>query len=379
MPRKILAVVGARPNLVKIAPILRAIAQRPAGAAGAQLACTLVHTGQHYDAALSDDFFMDLRLPPPDHLLGVGSGSHAQMTAEIMRRLEPVLLAEQPDVVLVVGDVNSTLASALTAAHLGLPVAHVEAGLRSFDRAMPEEINRVVTDALSTFLFTSEAAANDNLRREGHAADRIRFVGNVVIDSLHWGLPLARLSTIGERLGLAPDAAFALLTVHRPSNVDAPASLGAILSAATSLALELPVILPAHPRTRAHIATLGLSATVRPFDAGARAARGHILMTEPLGYVDFLHLLTRARLVLTDSGGVQEETTVLGVPCLTLRERTERPVTVHAGTSVLVGADPTRIAAAARAALANGRRSAPASPPLWDGHAADRIVAALAE
>lgn len=372
--RTLVAVVGARPNLVKMAPILRAL-ERLRAAGGTDLRPLLVHTGQHYDEALSANVFADLRLPSPDHMLGVGSGSHATQTAEVMRRLEPLLLAERPAMVLVVGDVNSTLAAALTAAKLEVPVAHVEAGLRSFDRSMPEEINRVVTDALSDLLFTSEAAADANLRREGFDDERVHFVGNVMVDSLLWALPIAAASTIGPRLGLGAGQAFALLTLHRPGNVDADQPLTAILGAAAELARELPVILPAHPRTRARIAALGLADRMRePGDA----APGRILLTEPLGYLDFVHLMARACMVLTDSGGLQDETTALGVPCLTLRENTERSVTVSAGTSVLVGRDRDRILAHARATLAAGPSPQRARPPLWDGHTAERIVRVLA-
>jgi UDP-N-acetylglucosamine 2-epimerase (non-hydrolysing) len=373
MSRTVLAVAGTRPNLVKVAPILRAIDAAPAGA---RLTSVLVDTGQHYDHALSGALYTDLRLPAPRHRLGVGSGTHAATTAEILRRLEPVLIAERPDVVLVVGDVDSTVAAALTAAKLGIRVAHVEAGLRSFDRRMPEEINRIVTDALADLLFTTEAAANENLRREGRPAAAIHFVGNVMVDSLLWALPLAQASTVRGRLGLAPGQDFALLTVHRAGNVDAAAPLAAILSAAAALAAELPVILPLHPRTRARIRAWQLSAHVR--EVGEAPAAGRVTVVEPLGYLDFVHLLARARLVLTDSGGVQDETTVLGVPCLTLRDRTERPVTL-AGTSTLVGCDAAAILARARAALAGGRAAERTPPPLWDGHAAERIVRVLAD
>ena len=366
--RKILAVVGARPNLVKVAPILRALARHAASAAQRPLTPVLVDTGQHYDDALSAGFFAALQLPPPDHRLVVGSGSHAAMTAEVMRRIEPVLQRERPDVVLVVGDVNSTLAAALTAAKLSVPVAHVEAGLRSFDRGMPEEVNRVVVDALSDLLFTSEESANENLRREGHPAAHIHFVGNVMIDSLRWALPRAAQSAILARLGLTAGAPFAVLTLHRPGNVDVEAPLRAILSAVAELGRELPIVFPVHPRTRARLAALDL-----PPDW----LRG-VCLSEPLAYLDFVHLLAHARVVLTDSGGLQDETTALGVPCLTLRDQTERPVTVTAGTSVLVGSDRERVLAAARAALAAPAPAERLPPPLWDGHAAERIVAVLA-
>ena len=370
--RKILSVVGTRPNFVKIAPILRALDEREA-ASSDSLASVLVHTGQHYDGNLSTDLLADLQIRAPDHSLGVGSGSHASMTADVMRALEPILLAENPDVVLVVGDVNSTVAGAFTAAKLGIRVAHVEAGLRSFDRRMPEEVNRVVTDALSEFLFTSEEAANANLAREGHPPERVHFVGNVMIDSLLASLPRAASSTVRERLGLGGD--YAILTVHRPSNVEDWEALAAILGATADLAREIPIVFPAHPRTRARIADFGLSA----FTAARPKAGPRIRMTEPLAYLDFIHLLAGARLVLTDSGGLQEETTMLGVPCLTLRESTERPVTIDSGTSVLVGADPTRIVEEGHRVLQAGAPRARPAPPLWDGRAAERIVAVLAE
>jgi UDP-N-acetylglucosamine 2-epimerase (non-hydrolysing) len=369
---KILSVVGARPNLVKIAPILRALERPvvPSDGRGTPMESVLVHTGQHYDETLSAGFFDDLRIRAPDHALAVGSGTHAVMTAEIMRRFEPVLLEEQPDVVLVVGDVNSTLACALTAAKLQLRVAHVEAGLRSFDRAMPEEINRVLTDALSDFLFTTEEDANANLLREGHPAEQVFFVGNVAIDSLMWARPLAERSTVLDRLDLDPARGFAVLTVHRPSNLESALRLGSILSAAAELARDVPVVLPAHPRTRSRIAELGLASYVHP--------EGRICLTDPLGYLDCVHMLANARLVLTDSGGIQEETTWLGVPCLTLRDNTERPATITAGTNTLVGTTPERIIGCARAALRNGRPHR-GRPPLWDGHAAERIVRTLAD
>jgi len=372
---KLLSVVGARPNFVKIAPILKALAE---ASRGRPIESLLVHTGQHYDPQMSAAFFAELAIPPPDRTLGVGSGSHATQTAEIMRRFEAVLCEERPDAVLVVGDVNSTVACALTAAKLQVRVAHVEAGLRSFDRRMPEEINRVVTDALADLLFTSEASANDNLRREGHAAEQVCFVGNVMIDSLRASRQLAERSTILDRLGLVGPGGvvpYALATVHRPGNVDAKAALEAILGALAELAAAVPVILPAHPRTRARITEFGLT---RGIEAGGAATRGRVTMIEPLGYVDCVRLMSAARVVLTDSGGMQEETTWLGVPCVTLRDRTERPITVTAGTSTLVGNDPARIRAAASAALRDGPRAV-APPPLWDGHAAERIVRVLLE
>lgn len=380
---KILSVVGARPNFVKIAPILRALtaanATRPPRD---PVVSVLVHTEQHYDDAMSARFFSDLAIPTPDHTLGVGSGSHAVQTGEIMKRFEPVLIAERPDIVLVVGDVNSTAACTLTAAKLGVRVAHVEAGLRSFDRSMPEEINRLVTDALSDILFTTEVAADENLRREGHPDDHIFFVGNVMVDSLHWCRELARASTILDRLHLsarADDGGYAVVTLHRPSNVDAPAALERVLRALVVLARNMPVVFPAHPRTRARISEFGFESYFSELDeTRGPQANGHVTLLGPAGYVDFFRLMSSARLVLTDSGGIQEETTCLGVPCLTLRENTERPVTVASGTSTLVGNDSDRILSGAAAALGGGRQVAQV-PPLWDGHAAERIVQVLLE
>lgn len=375
---KIVSVVGARPNFVKIAPILRALAAVPPAAATPVIS-RLVHTEQHYDDDLSAAFFQDLRIPTPDHTLGVGSGSHAVQTAEIMRRFEPVLLAERPDRVLVVGDVNSTAACALTAAKLCIPVAHVEAGLRSFDRTMPEEINRIVTDALSELLFTTEESANVNLRREGHPPEHIHFVGNVMVDSLHWCRELAARSTIIERLHppARDTGGYAVLTLHRPSNVDTAATLGRILAAVATFARNIPVVFPAHPRTRARLNEFGLSHYLTEVQPGGGLPHdGRIALLPPVGYVDFFRLLAEARLVMTDSGGIQEESTCLGIPCLTLRDNTERPVTLTAGTSTLVGNDPDRILSAARATLA-APMPPPHAPPLWDGHAAERIATVL--
>lgn len=379
----ILSVVGARPNFVKIAPILRALeAVNAARPERDRIASVLVHTEQHYDDAMSARFFADLEIPRPQHTLGVGSGSHAVQTAEIMRRVEPVLIAEQPDVMIVVGDVNSTAACALTAAKLHIPIAHVEAGLRSFDRTMPEEINRIVTDALSRYLFITEESAADNLRREGHPDSAIFFVGNVMVDSLLWCRNLAKSSTIIERLRLPKKGdgdGFALVTLHRPSNVDTPATLERVLSALAAIAQRLPVVLPAHPRTRGRVQEFGLDRFFEPLDTvSGPQASGRITLLEPAGYVDFFRLMSEARLVLTDSGGIQEETTCLGIPCLTLRDNTERPVTITSGTSTLVGNDPDRIRAGFEAALANGALT-PRRPPLWDGHAAERIVQALVD
>ena len=357
MARRILYAVGARPNFVKAAPLLEASRARPG------VETLLVHTGQHYDDALSGALFRDLDLRAPDVNLGVGSGSHAAQTASVMCAFEPVVLGWRPEVVVVVGDVNSTLACALVAAKLGVAVAHVEAGLRSFDRSMPEEINRVVVDHLADLLFTPGRDADDNLLREGIAAERIHRVGNVMVDSLLRQLPRAR-----ERCRLhgppLPDGAYAVATVHRPSNVDDPGQLGAIFAALAALAEEMPVVFPMHPRTRDSAERSGLLPGL-----------GAVRVVEPLGYHAMLALMERARLVVTDSGGMQEETTVLGVPCVTLRASTERPVTVREGTSILVPVR-TRDNILRAAAEAPGRRGR--VPELWDGRAAERILEVLA-
>jgi UDP-N-acetylglucosamine 2-epimerase (non-hydrolysing) len=353
---KILHVVGARPNFMKIAPVMRAVAAK--GFAEQRL----VHTGQHYDEKMSEVFFRDLALPAPDVHLGVGSGTHAEQTARVMTALEPVLASERPDLVVVAGDVNSTLAAAVVAAKAVIPVAHVEAGLRSFDRTMPEETNRIVTDRLSDLLLTPSADADENLRREGAPEESIARVGNVMIDSLQAALQAAQRSDALSRHGLQRGA-FALITMHRPSNVDEPAMLERLLGALAELARDLPVLFPVHPRTRERIAAAGLRAD-------------GVLLCDPEGYVDFLALMAAARLVLTDSGGIQEETTVLGVPCLTLRENTERPITVEQGTNVLVGRGPARIGAEARKILrGEGKRGR--IPDLWDGQAAARAAEAI--
>jgi UDP-N-acetylglucosamine 2-epimerase (non-hydrolysing) len=356
---KILNIVGARPNFMKIAPIVAAIKQR-----NDEVTQVLVHTGQHYDEAMSASFFRDLRMPLPDINLGVGSGTHAEQAARVMLAFEPVLVAQQPDWVVVVGDVNSTLACALVASKLCFRVAHVEAGLRSFDRTMPEEINRVLTDQLADLLFTHSRDADENLRREGIPVERIVRVGNVMIDTLLVELDRAQGSRVLDELGLRPRE-FAVLTMHRPNNVDNPEALRRIFAALGEIARELQIIFPAHPRTRARMRQFKIAAP-----AGVR-------VLEPMGYLDFLRLWSNARLVLTDSGGLQEETTALSVPCLTLRETTERPVTIEEGTNRVVGRDPERIKEAAFDILQHGRQRPVRVPELWDGHAAERIVEAL--
>src|SRR6266567_3159735 len=362
---KVINVVGARPNFMKVAPIVDAMKRRER-----EFAPLVVHTGQHYDEMMSDAFLRDLDLPEPNVYLGVGSGSHAAQTAAVMQKFEPVVLQEKPDWVLVVGDVNSTLACALVCVKLGMKVGHVEAGLRSHDRAMPEEINRLLTDQIADRLFTPSRDADDNLRGEGIPEDRICFVGNVMIDSLLNQLKHARSSTIRAQLGVA-DSDYAVLTLHRPSNVDERGTFSRILDALEKIARRLPIIFPVHPRTRKTIAELGLTDQVQRMNG--------LRLLEPLGYLDFLRLFSGARVVLTDSGGLQEETTALGIPCLTLRESTERPITVELGTNVVVGSDPQRISTAALAALDRPRaNNTPRVPPLWDGHAADRILDVLA-
>ena len=360
-PVKILHVVGARPNFMKVAPILAQLRKHSG------VTQVLVHTGQHYDAKMSDVFFQDLGMPAPDVHLGVGSGSHAQQTAKVMVEIEPVLLREKPDWVVVAGDVNSTIAVALVASKLGIKVAHVESGLRSRDWSMPEEVNRVLTDRLSDLLFTPSRDGDENLAAEGIDPKKVHFVGNVMIDSLQAALPRARESKIHEKLEIQRGN-YALATLHRPANVDDPAALKGLVSALAEVAEQLPVVFPIHPRTRARLEA----------DPALREVAGRIKLIEPLGYLDFLALTAGARLVLTDSGGIQEETTALGVPCLTLRDNTERPVTVTVGTNVLVGTDPARVMPAAREVL-QGRARAGKIPELWDGRAAERIAQLLVD
>jgi UDP-N-acetylglucosamine 2-epimerase (non-hydrolysing) len=351
-------VVGARPNVMKIAPVMRVLAARG-------VPQKLVHTGQHYDARMSDVFFDDLGMPEPDVHLGVGSASHAEQTARVMMAFERAL-AEigRPRWVLVPGDVNSTLAAALVAAKLGIGVAHLEAGLRSNDRTMPEELNRIATDHLSDLLLTPSSDGDRNLAREGIPPHKVVQVGNVMIDSLFAALPAARAREIPARLGLRAGE-YAVVTLHRPANVDDPATLARLLGALAEISSELPVVFPVHPRTRARLAEPGLS-----------GAASRLRTIEPLGYLDFMSLTSAAKLVLTDSGGLQEETTALGIPCLTLRENTERPITVEEGTNVVVGSDPARIVAEARRALGGGGKRG-RCPPLWDGRAGERVAEAL--
>jgi UDP-N-acetylglucosamine 2-epimerase (non-hydrolysing) len=363
---KVISVVGARPNFVKVAPLVEAMK----GRAG-QFAPLLVHTGQHYDQLMSDAFLRDLDLPRPDVSLEVGSASPAAQTAAIMQKFEPVVLSEKPDWVVVVGDVNSTLACALVAVKLRVKVAHVEAGLRSYDRAMPEEINRVLTDQIADLLFTPSRDADQNLRAEGIADRRIAFVGNIMIDSLTKYLERAKSAKIGDRFSVTGKD-YAVLTLHRPTNVDDGKVFSGILDAMAEISKRLPIIFPVHPRTRKTIAELGLGARVERIKG--------LRLIEPLGYLDFLGLYSNAKLVLTDSGGLQEETTFLRIPCLTLRENTERPVTVEQGTNVVVGTDPQKITAAAIAALEGSLdRNEQPLPPLWDGHTAERILNSLLE
>ncbi len=345
-------IVGARPNFMKVAPVLGALQGRE------NVVQTLIHTGQHYDVNMSEVFFSQLGIPAPDVNLAVGSGSHAQQTAEIMIRLEPVIIERRPDIVLVYGDVNSTVATVLVCAKLGVRVGHVEAGLRSFDRTMPEEINRLVTDQLADLLFTPSEDGDENLRREGIPAERIFLVGNVMIDSLVRLLPVARKS---NRNGL-PDR-YALVTLHRPANVDDSVRLKGILESLLEVNRDLAVVFPTHPRTRKRIDDFGFNA-------------GQLRLLDPCHYVDFLGLQSRATVVITDSGGIQEETTYLGVPCLTVRENTERPITVSMGTNVLVGRDPEKLRTELARVL-SGKAKKGTIPPLWDGHAGERIADVL--
>ena len=352
---RILCVGGARPNFMKLAPLFRAFAKLP------DFAPALVHTGQHYDEQMSGQFFPDLGLPAPLYNLEVGSGSHAQQTAEIMKRFEPVVLQEKPDAVLVVGDVNSTAACALVAKKLNVNVIHVEAGLRSFDRSMPEEINRLVTDAISDLLLVTEESGLRNLEHEGVAPEKVRFVGNLMIDSLYYQLERSKGSSVLDDLGVRGKR-FGLITLHRPANVDEPSQLRQLLRALQEIASDdLPLFFPVHPRTRARLQDQPLAACL------------HLL--QPLGYTDFVSLMSHAAVVFTDSGGVQEETTALGVPCLTLRNNTERPITIQEGTNRLAGTTYESIVRAWH----EMKKNMPTGkiPRFWDGKAADRCVEAI--
>ncbi len=355
---RILNVVGARPNFMKMAPLVHRLKERG-------IPQLLVHTGQHYDDNMSKVFFEDLRMPQADIHLGVGSGSHAEQTAKVMVGFEQVCLKEKPDLVVVVGDVNSTLACSIVATKLWIPVAHVEAGLRSFDWKMPEEINRLVTDRLSEILLTPSPDADENLRREGTPEERIHRVGNIMIDSLAASLKRAKSSPVLDQLGLKAKG-FGVLTLHRPSNVDDEKTLLGIMEVLHEISEELPIVFSCHPRTAQRLKAL------RAYDQIAK--RGDLRVLEPLGYLDFLRLYSQARIVLTDSGGLQEETTWLQIPCVTIRENTERPITLSEGTNVLAGCDPARIRAAAHAALNGGPPRKKRVPDLWDGHTAPRIV-----
>jgi len=348
-------VVGARPNFIKAAPVISALAARG-------ITQVLVHTGQHYDDALSSSFFRDLGIPEPDFNLEVGSLSHAAQTARIMERFEPVLIEQAPDWVVVYGDVNSTAAAAMVASKLSTRIAHVEAGLRSYDRSMPEEINRLITDRLADLLLAPSRDAVENLKREGEPACEIEFVGNVMIDTLHHSLEVARGTGFRKSLGVGRDAV--VVTLHRPSNVDDPERLRAVVQALRVIATTRPVVFAVHPRTAERVKASGISL-------------GDIRVLPPVRYVEMLDLVEGAFAVITDSGGLQEETTALGVPCFTVRENTERPITVELGTNVVVGTDTVRIITAAAAALNGSAKTAARRPPLWDGNASERILAAL--
>lgn len=366
--KPVICVVGARPNFMKMAPILRAMAAHVP-----PLPVLLVHTGQHYDKDMSARLFDDLKLPAPDFNLEVGSGTHAVQTADVMRRFEPVVDAHQPACIAVVGDVNSTLACALVAVKKGIPVAHIEAGLRSHDRTMPEEINRILTDQISDRLYTTERSAQDNLLLEGVPASQISFVGNVMIDSVFFGRASARHAQAtlqayqADTRVLNAAAGYGVVTLHRPANVDDPDALRALLSVLRDVAARLPLVFALHPRTRHNIERFGLMGWVEP---------ARMVLLPPQGYLDMLGLMAGATVVLTDSGGLQEETTALGVPCLTLRENTERPITVEQGTNLLVGRDRVAILSAVQDILA-GRGKRGRVPELWDGRASERIAADL--
>jgi UDP-N-acetylglucosamine 2-epimerase (non-hydrolysing) len=376
---RIMSIVGARPNMMKIAPLLAELRRQE------EIEPVLVHTGQHYDYSMSQVFFDQLRVPPPDYNLGVGSGTHFAQTAEIMRKFGELVQQDRPDMVVVAGDVNSTIACALVAAKERIPLAHVEAGLRSFDRSMPEEINRVLTDAVADLLFTTEESANRNLTNEGVDPGKVFFVGNLMIDSLVSALQVARPSCLRSELELEGKP-YAVLTLHRPSNVDNEKQLTRTLDAIFEIGQRIPIVFPAHPRTARNIEAAGLTA-IRTWTGGPLpgidAGGTGLWMMPPASYLDFLDLMQHAVMVLTDSGGVQEETTFLGVPCLTYRATTERPVTVSMGTNRVVGCDPQHLLLNALEVLQEARHGEPGSatsrPPLWDGRTASRIVQILKE
>jgi UDP-N-acetylglucosamine 2-epimerase (non-hydrolysing) len=378
---KVHLIVGARPNFMKAAPIIDAAKPHKE-----KISCYLIHTGQHYDAVMSKLFFDDLGLPKPDIYLGIGSGTHAEQSAGVMVELEKIFMREKPDMVVVVGDVNSTMAGALAASKLCIPVAHIEAGLRSFDREMPEEINRLVTDSISDYLFTTCQEADTNLLREGHSADRIFMVGNVMIDSLLKSQKASDASRVLDNLFLQHNGSvseYSVLTLHRPSNVDDRDTLLEIFEALRILAKDSIMIFPVHPRTRKQIESFGLTSLFNVLDADMTSVRqwnkpvfGKINCTMPLGYLDFIKLLSRARLVLTDSGGIQEETTIMKVPCLTLRHNTERAITVYEGTNLLVGNNKQKIIEGAHIQLKKDFSGIQA-PKYWDGGASGRIIKTL--
>jgi UDP-N-acetylglucosamine 2-epimerase (non-hydrolysing) len=395
MRLKLLSVVGARPNFMKVAALCEALNEHNRRLPSQWIDHVLVHTGQHYDKNMSDFFFHDLELPKPNVFLGIGSGSHSVQTAKVMERFESVLLAESPDIVIVVGDVNSTVACAMvtkktwcsrdTRPEAFIPqLAHVEAGLRSFDRTMAEEVNRIVTDSISDYLFTTEESANQNLKREGIPSSKVHFVGNVMIDTLFQHLSKAKKSTILNDLELLEAEQvkpYAVLTLHRPANVDDSQKLAIMLDAFREISRHMPIIFPAHPRTLRQIRDADLGDCFVDHSVENRElwdCRGRIRLMPPLGYLDFLQLTSHAKVILTDSGGVQEETTILGVPCITLRENTERPVTLSCGTNVLTGADADKIVAEFSRVLKGAWRQ-PSTPHLWDGQAAKRVVQVLSQ
>lgn len=388
---KWILVAAARPNFMKVAPLIRAIQayneKHKENTGSMAIQSILVHTGQHYDDNMSDAFFRDLKIPRPDIHMGIGSGTHAEQTGNVMIAFEKILMVEKPDVVIVVGDVNSTVACTLAAAKLHIKVAHIEAGLRSFDRTMPEEINRIVTDAVADYLFTPSPDGDENLRREGCSKDKIFLVGNIMVDTLLFNLEKTKQMDTLNRMGLCRKGSndsnpipYALLTLHRPASVDSMESFSRILGGLQKIASHIPIIFPIHPRTRKQIDTFGLSqqftfydTNVIPEKSYSKGMNGKIHCLEPLGYLDFLALMANAKMVLTDSGGIQEETTVLNVPCITIRNTTERPITVTEGTNVLVGDDPDKIFLEAKAVIDGNARKG-RCPEMWDGKTAERIV-----